>query len=87
MMGPDCHIFHTNHNFDRLDMPIMDQGPSPRMQTIIEDDVWIGQQVIFTPGRTVKKGSVIAAGTVLCKDFDEYSIIGGNPSRLIRKRN
>ena len=86
MMGPDCYIFNTNHKFDRIDIPMIEQGHTCRKQNIIEDDVWIGRQVIFTPGRLVKKGSIIAAGTVLCKDFDEYSIIGGNPSRLIRKR-
>ncbi len=87
MMGPHCHILNTNHSFDRIDIPMIEQGYSIRKQTIIEDDVWIGRQVIFTPGRIVRKGSIIAAGTVLSKDFEEYSIIGGNPSRLIRKRN
>ncbi len=58
-----------------------------KKQTIIEDDVWIGRNVIFTPGRTVRKGSIIGAGCVLTKDFDEYTIIGGNPSRVIRSRN
>lgn len=86
MMGPNCYIFNTNHVFDRTDIPMIEQGQTLRMQNVIGDDVWIGQQVIFTPGRTVKRGSIIGAGTVLCKDFDEYSIIGGNPSKLIRKR-
>ena len=54
--------------------------------TVIEDDVWIGRNVIMTPGRLIKKGSIIAAGCVLSKDFPEYSIVGGNPSKLIRIR-
>lgn len=86
MMGPNCYVLNNGHGFDRVDIPMIEQGFTERKQTIIEDDVWIGRQVIFTPGRTVKTGSIIAAGTVLCKDFDDYSIIGGNPSRLIRKR-
>ena len=40
----------------------------------------------MTTGRTVKKGSIIAARCVLTKDFPEYSIVGGNPSKLIRSR-
>ena len=87
MMGPNCFIFNTNHNFSQLDIPMIQQGGTVRKQTIIEDDVWVGRQVIFTSGRTVKKGCIIGAGTVLCRDFEEYSIIGGNPSQLIRKRN
>ena len=86
MMGPNCYILDSNHAFDRVDIPMIQQGHLVRKQTIIEDDVWIGRNVIFTPGRVVKKGSIIAAGCVLSKDFPEYSIIGGNPSRLIRRR-
>lgn len=86
MMGPECHILSLNHRFDRTDIPMIEQGSTDEKKTVIEDDVWIGRQVIFTPGRTVKKGSIIAAGTILSKDFEEYSVIGGNPSRLIKNR-
>ena len=86
MMGPNCYIFATNHRFDRTDIPMIQQGFTSPVQTIIEDDVWIGRDVLMTPGRNVKRGSIIAGGCVLCKDFPPYSIIGGNPSRLIRSR-
>ncbi len=86
MMGPECYILSINHSFDRVDIPMIEQDSSVEKQTIIEDDVWIGRHVIFTPGRTVRQGSIIAAGCVLCKDFPPYSIIGGNPSQLIRSR-
>jgi maltose O-acetyltransferase len=86
MMAPNCYIFSGNHAFDKIDIPIIEQGQTLQKKTVIEDDVWIGRQVIFTAGRTVKKGSIIATGCVLTKDFPEYSIIGGNPSRVIRKR-
>jgi maltose O-acetyltransferase len=86
MMGLNCNILPNNHIFDRVDIPIIQQGESEEVITIIEDDVWIGNQVVLTPGRTIKKGSIIAAGCVLSKDFPEYSIVGGNPSRLIRSR-
>lgn len=86
MMGPNCYILSANHAFDRCDIPMIEQGHATKKKTVIEDDVWIGRQVIFTPGRTVKQGSIIAAGCVLAKDFPAYSIIGGNPSRLIKSR-
>ncbi len=86
MMGPDCTILDRNHKYSRIDIPIGRQGETERMPVIIEDDVWIGCQVLIMPGRTIRKGSVIAGGCVLCKDFPEYSVIGGNPSRLIKSR-
>lgn len=86
MMGPNCFILAANHDFSRVDIPMIQQGHSQAKQTIIEDDVWIGRQVLFTPGRHLKKGSIVAAGCVLTKNYPEYSVIGGNPSRLIKSR-
>lgn len=86
MMGPNVFIFENNHNYSRIDIPMNQQGHSEKKQVIVEDDVWIGAFVKILPGRTIKKGSIIAAGTVLIKDFPEYSIVGGNPSKLIKSR-
>lgn len=85
-MGANCYILPHNHAFDRTDIPMCQQGFNEKKQTIIEDDVWIGRDVLMTPGRHISKGSIIAGGCVLCKDFPEYSIVGGNPSKFIKSR-
>lgn len=86
MMGPNCHILPYNHRFDSIDIPMCQQGAIEKRQTVIEDDIWIGMNVTMTPGRHISKGSIIGACCVLTKDFPEYSIVGGNPSQLIRSR-
>lgn len=86
IISRDCMIWHGNHKFDRLDIPINDQGMGPDLQTVIEDDCWIGMKTILTPGRHVRKGTIVAMGAVLSKDFPEYSLVGGNPAKLIRSR-
>jgi len=86
MMGPDCYILEVNHRFDNINIPMALQGLSEKKITHIDNDVWIGRNVFMTPGRHIKTGSIVAAYCVLCKDFPEYSIIGGNPSKLIRNR-
>lgn len=87
MMGPEVYIANGNHRFSDLSQPMCFQGFDESKPTIIEDDCWIGRRVIMTPGRRVASGSVIATGAVLTKDFDSYSIVGGTPAKLIRKRN
>ncbi len=54
----------------------------------IEDDVWIGTRAIITANRplTIGRGSIIAAGAIVTKDVEPYSIVGGNPARHIRSR-
>lgn len=86
MMGPNCYILAINHLFDKIETPMIKQGFSTPKTTYIGDDVWIGRDVLMTPGRVIKQGSIIAGGCVLCKDFPEYSIVGGNPSVLIKTR-
>ena len=88
MMGRNCYIISQNHNFSRTDIPMRLQGSqdSSSIQTIIEDDVWIGMNVLMTPGRHIQKGTIVGAGTLLCKDFPPYSVVGGNPSKLIKSR-
>lgn len=86
MMGPNCCILNSNHVFDRIDIPMIEQGSEIGKRIVIEDDVWIGQNVMITAGRYIARGTIIGAGCLLCKDFPEYSIVGGNPSKLIRSR-
>jgi virginiamycin A acetyltransferase len=54
--------------------------------TIIGNDVWIGYKAVIMPGITIGDGAIIAAKTVVTKDVPPYSVVGGNPSRLIKKR-
>lgn len=67
--------FHTNRIFD-------DSIP----KTHIGHDVWLGANVIIPGGVRIQTGSVIAAGSVVVKDVEPYSVIGGNPAKLIRYR-
>ncbi len=54
--------------------------------TIVGNDVWIGQNVTIMPGIKIGDGSIIAANSVVTKDVRPYHIVGGNPSGIIRKR-
>lgn len=53
---------------------------------VIEDDVWIGNNVIILSGVKIGKGAIIAAGSVITKNVEAYSIVGGNPAQLIKYR-
>ena len=87
MMGPKCYFLKSGHKFERTDITLRAQGKvSESVNVVIEDDVWIGREVMIMGSKTIKKGSIIAARCVLTKNFPDYSIIGGNPSKLIRSR-
>lgn len=86
MMGPEVIIFSQNHNFDRIDIPMMLQGHKDRQITSIEDDAWIGRRAMVLPGRTIGRGSIIGAGSIVTKDIPPMAIVGGNPAKIIKYR-
>ena len=79
-------ILDHNHKFDDFEKPMIFQGKTQKIRTVIGNDVWIGRNVTMTPGRIIQDGTIIAACCVLCKDFPAKSTVGGNPSKLIRFR-
>ena len=86
MMGPEVVIYSQSHKYDRTDIPMCEQGFDNPKEVVIEDDVWLGRRVIIMPGVHIGKGSIIGAGAVVTKDIPEYSVAGGVPARVIKKR-
>ena len=87
MIAPNVAILNSTHKFDRFDIPMNEQGIEEVKNPVIENDVWIGRNVIILPGIKIGNGSIIAAGAVVTKDVKESSIMGGVPAKVIKKRN
>ena len=66
-------------------IPEMEELPI-KGDTVIQNDVWIGYNSLIMPGIKIGNGSIIASNSVVVKDVEPYSIVGGNPAKLIRKR-
>jgi acetyltransferase-like isoleucine patch superfamily enzyme len=60
--------------------------PSTRGDVIIGNDVWIASNVTIMSGVTIGDGAVIANNSHVVKDVEPYSLIGGNPAKLIKYR-
>jgi len=86
MMAPDVIIMTSNHNFDRLDTPMRNQGDAAVRPVVIGNDVWIGTRVLILPGVHIGNGSILAAGAVVTKNVPDFAIVGGNPARIIKFR-
>ena len=73
-----------NHNYEAVDSPIHVQGVSTS-PIVIEDESWIGANAVIVPGVTVGKHSIVAAGSVVTKNVPPYSVVAGNPARVIKQ--
>lgn len=85
MIAPYCFIIDFDHSFGKRNIPMRLQGYSARSVTIGED-VWIGTHSVILKGVTIGKGAVIGAGSVVSKDVAPYTIVAGNPAKVIRQR-
>lgn len=86
MIGPNVMIASGNHGMEREKGFMINQDCTLKKPIIIEDDVWVGANVVITDGVRIRKGSVIGAGSVVTKDTQEYSINVGNPAKILKKR-
>ena len=66
-------------------IPAIDQLPY-KGDTVVGNDVWIGQYATIMPGVKIGDGAIIAAHAVVTKSVEPYSIVGGNSAKLIKKR-
>lgn len=53
---------------------------------IIGDNVWIASRAVILPGVRIGEGAVVAAGAVVTKDVEPWTVVGGNPAKFIKKR-
>ena len=76
--------FYTLEGWD-MDPPAVKDLPL-RGDTVIGNDVWIGQNAVILPGVHIGDGAIIGANSVVGSDVEAYAIVIGNPARVLRKR-
>jgi len=84
-IAPNCVLRASNHTFDDPNVPFREQGHTYGEITL-EDDVWISSNCVVTANTKIGKSSIIGAGSVVTKNVEPYSIVGGVPAKLINKR-
>ncbi len=85
-LAHEVSIQGGDHLYDVPGTPICFTGRPPMPETVIEDDVWVGHRAIIMAGVHIGRGAVVAAGAVVTKDVPAYTIVGGVPAKMIRRR-
>lgn len=91
IIGKGCSISHNVRMYTSSLIPDYDfkdkiNAPIKKGDIVIGDYVWIGANVFINPGINIGENSVIGANSVVTKDIAPYSIYGGVPAKLIRRK-
>lgn len=81
------HITDHSHGYEEIDIPVSKQPLISKGPVIIEEQCWLGFGCEILSGVHIGKHSIVAARAVVTKDVPAYSIVAGNPARIVKKYN
>jgi teichuronic acid biosynthesis glycosyltransferase TuaH len=86
MFAQNIVLSGLNHGYEDVDIPPSKQKTT-MAEIVVENEVWIGANAVVVAGVRIGKHSVIAAGSIVTKNVPPYSIVGGNPAKLLKQYN
>lgn len=88
VIGPGLTIVENNHVYNKVGTYIKNSGLDNNCENkiTIEEDCWIGANVTILKGVTIGRGAIVAACACVTRDVEPYTIVGGVPAKVIKKR-
>lgn len=84
MLANGCLVTDGDHRFDDPDRPVTWQGFTTDGPTVLEDNVWLGANVVVTSGVRIGRRSVVGANSVVTTDLPPFSVAAGAPATVLR---
>ena len=85
LIGYRTQILSANHTVPEKLGRIFDAGHDCK-PVVIENDVWIGANCVICPGVNIGEGAIVGAGSVVTHDVEAFSVVGGVPGKIIKRR-
>jgi acetyltransferase-like isoleucine patch superfamily enzyme len=91
IFGPEVMIIGGDHRYNLIGVYMYDvdnemKDPANDADILVGDDVWVGARAVILKGVRIGKGAIVGAGSVVTKDVPAYSIVCGNPARVVKMR-
>ena len=79
--GPNSQVYTATHPLDPIERRKGEFGKPVK----IGNDCWIGGSAVIPPGVTIGDGVTVGAGSVVTKDVEDYTVVAGNPAKIIKR--
>jgi serine acetyltransferase len=87
LIASGCKFIDHDHGTARRDVPMNQQADGAEAAITLEEDVWLGANVVVLKGVRIGRGAIVAAGGIVTKSIPPYEIWGGVPARKLRDRS
>lgn len=87
LFGPYVHISDRDHGYQDINLPIISQGSYSKGPVIINEGCWFGFRSQVMSNVTIGRNCIIGAGCIVTKDIPDYSVVIGNPCRIVKQYN
>jgi acetyltransferase-like isoleucine patch superfamily enzyme len=85
LIARNVYISDHMHQFEKVGVPVREQGLSRIAPVRVKAGAWIGQNAVIGPGITIGKGTAIGANSVVMSDLPDYVTAAGAPARILRQ--
>ena len=85
IFGPNVSLIASNYRYEKLDVPLEEQGHTSK-GIRIGRNVWIGANTVILDGSVIRENSIVVANSLVNRQFPPNSIIQGNPAKVILQR-
>jgi acetyltransferase-like isoleucine patch superfamily enzyme len=85
LMAAYTYLVGGDHLYDRIDIPVLDQGRTAR-GIEVDDHAWLGAHVVVTDGSRIGRDAIVGAGAVVVGEIPDFAIATGIPAKVVRDR-
>lgn len=87
VLAPRVYVADSNHIYEDINQPILQQGVTLGRRVIVEENCWLGINSVISGDLTIGRGSVVGANAVVTKNIPPFCVVVGSPIRIIKMYN
>ena len=82
--GPNVYVGDADHDYTHIEVPLLMGGATANRKMVVEENCWFAMNSVISGNLTVGRGSVVGANSVVKRDVPPFSVVAGNPAKVVK---